>query len=187
MATRPARNSLVSLSPELILLIASHLIADSGGGYVFTKPRDSNTWRLTITEPAPGAFTTFSLPKRYGSRLLFQIRPVAAYAAFVAAHPYFASVILEHPPLMPSKPVTAERLVVVDEREEVDDGDDDDDAARVPGGRAWERRKRDYIYWVRERANEERKMEGWGMVWVDGGAPDDRWPLGIGRIAGLGY
>lgn len=69
---------------------------------------------------------------------------------------------------------------MVDEREEIDD------APRGPA-RAWERRKGNYSYWVRERANEERKMEGWGMVWVDGGAPDDRWPLGIGRIVGLGY
>lgn len=73
---------------------------------------------------------------------------------------------------MPPKPVTPEPLVVVDEVQ-----DRIEEIGMSRGEKVQQRN-----YWVREGANEEPRMEGWGMVWLDGRVPDDRWPLGVRRL-----
>lgn len=170
MSPSQVQRGLLSLPPEIILHIASHLHRDNGG-YVFSKPLGSNSWFLNITDLTPGA-SVDAMFKRYGCRLLFQIRPYAAYAALMSAHPYFRSVILDSQLLMPPKPVTPEPLVVVDEVQ-----DRIEEIGMSRGEKVQQRN-----YWVREGANEEPRMEGWGMVWLDGRVPDDRWPLGVRRL-----
>lgn len=170
MTSSQAKKSLLTLPPEIILLIAAHLNCDKGG-YVFSKPLGSNTWFLYVTKLTPGV-SMDAMFKRYGCRLLFQIRPFAAYAALMSAHPYFKAVIVQSPLLMPPKPLTPEPLIVVDEVQ---------DAIEKSGMRRREKVQQ-RKYWVGEGTDEEPGMEGWGMVWLDGQLPDDRWPLGLRRL-----